>query len=323
MKRHLALAIACLFLTRTVTYGDVVGSGGVPKGGGSGAGVTFPMNIPGGSGAAPSLRFSADQSGFWQRAATVFDASIAGIGTHEFSNGGANVATGLMLGNALALGWVSGTTPAGAGDTIMVRDAAATIQMGIDVNGAPVSQSIKGPDGITGTDLKGGNMTVAPGKGTGAGAAAAYNVNRNLMLGTGTTAQSQANAETICESKTLSNTSATTTALATVALASNAAGAVQVTISVQCNDGTNFDSDLLTSYVAYVNKAGAITFGTPVTTASAASNNSGSCTVAPTFTAGASLINVNVTPVITTITPTTTTAFLEVHNFGAGAVACQ
>jgi hypothetical protein len=145
------------------------------------------------------------------------------------------------------------------------------------------------------------------------------------MTGAGSGAQALASAITVCESKTLSNTTAQAQTIAIIDLASNSSGAGRATISVQCNDGTNFDSDLVTTYVGYVNKAASLTIGTPVTTASAAANNSGSCTIAPTWIAGTNQILLKVTPVITTITPTTTTGFYTVETFGpsAVAVACQ
>jgi hypothetical protein len=177
----------------------------------------------------------------------------------------------------------------------------------------------------TGANIVGGSLTLAPGAGTGSAAGSSVAVKRALMTGAGSGAQALASAITVCESKTLSNTTAQAQTVAIIDLASNSSGAGRATISVQCNDGTNFDSDIVTTYVGYVNKAASLTIGTPVTTASAAANNSGSCTVAPTWIAGTNQILLKVTPVITTITPTTTTGFYSVETFGTSsvAVACQ
>lgn len=178
--------------------------------------------------------------------------------------------------------------------------------------------------GGTDTNVKGANATIQAGIGTGNAAGTQLVLNRNLMGATGTTAQSVANAFGVCESKILSNTSATLTTLATIGLASNSAGGASGTITVTCTDGTNFDSDTVSFNVSFVNKAGTITVGTAAVTASTAANNSGSCTVAPTFTAGASLLNINVTPVISTIVPTTVTGYLNISAAnGAGAITCQ
>ncbi len=67
---------------------------------------------------------------------------------------------------------------------------AATLQLGQDVNGAAVSQTIQACNGITGTDKTGGNFTVASGKGTGAGAVSSLIFSTPTALVSGTTAQS-------------------------------------------------------------------------------------------------------------------------------------
>lgn len=54
-------------------------------------------------------------------------------------------------------------------DTVVGRAAAATVQLGTDVNGSPVAQTLKAHNGITGTDVAGANLTLAAGVGTGAG----------------------------------------------------------------------------------------------------------------------------------------------------------
>lgn len=218
----------------------------------------------------------------------------------------------------------------GTEDTFLSRDAAATIQLGQDLNGTAISQTLKGPDGITGTDKSGGSFTVLPGKGTGAGTGAQVNLGRNITLATGTTQQSQIpSAFTTCPSKILSNSTGTATAIVNITLPNNSAGAGRATISVQCSDGTNFDADLVTSYDSYVNKAGTLTIGTAVTTGTSAANNSGSCTIAPTWVAnGTTSIDLKVTPVISTISPTTTTTTVNFENLGGilgggGVVTCK
>lgn len=228
----------------------------------------------------------------------------------------------LRINSAAQIGWTN-SFPGTANDTLLTREAAATIQMGLDVNGAATAQTLKAHDGITGSNIAGANLTLASGRGTGNAAASSVHIQTPSMLATGTTAQTLVDRFVACESKTLSNTTATLTNIATVSVPSNSGGAARITVSVRCDDGTNFDSDLVTSYAAFVNKAGTLTIGTAVTTGTAAANNSGSCTVAPTFTAGTNSVDINVTPVITTITPTTTTAAVNIENFGTGSVTCK
>lgn len=208
-------------------------------------------------------------------------------------------------------------------DLLLNREAAATLQMGADVNGAPVAQTLKAHDGITGTDKIGANLTIASGIGTGAGNGAQVNLNRTNALATGTTAQSSTNGFVVCESKILSNTSATTTTLATIGLASNTGGGASVSISVVASDGTNFDAETQTANLSFVNKAGTFTISTPTITASSAANNSGSATIGFTATGASSLISLKVTPVFTTIVPTSVRAYIEIFNHSAGAVTCQ
>lgn len=80
-------------------------------------------------------------------------------------------------------------TTAAARDAILARDAAASIQMGVDVNGAAVNQTFKAHDGITGTDVAGASLTIAGGRGTGAGTGASVILSTATTLATGITAQ--------------------------------------------------------------------------------------------------------------------------------------
>lgn len=75
-------------------------------------------------------------------------------------------------------------------DLLMVRAAAAVLQLGADLNGAAISQTLQACNGITGTDKTGGNFTIASGKGTGAGTVSQVLIQTPTALGSGTTAQS-------------------------------------------------------------------------------------------------------------------------------------
>lgn len=180
--------------------------------------------------------------------------------------------------------------------------------------------------GGSGADNAGSSVTIAPGASTGT-AVAAVNVQRNLELASGSTAQTQVPGLTVCPRKILSNTSATAQTIAIIDLPSNSAGGAEAHITVTCTDGTNFDSETVSSVNSFVNKATAITLGSAggVTTATTAANNSGSCTIAQTWIAGTNQILLKVTPTFTTIVPTLTYAYVEVitHQASATAVACQ
>jgi hypothetical protein len=129
------------------------------------------------------------------------------------------------------------------------------------------------------------------------------------MQASGTTAQTSANAWSVGQSKTLSNTSATAQTIATITLGSNAGGGCAGTFTLVATDGTNFDSETQSFNVSFVNKAGAVTVGTPAITTSTAANNSGSATLGITAVANGNNIDIKVTPVFTTIVPTTVTLY--------------
>lgn len=174
----------------------------------------------------------------------------------------------------------------------------------------------------TGTDVAGGNVLVSPGTGTGAGAGAKGVVRRNLVLGTGTTTQSQADAFVSCESKILSNTSATATTLATIAVATTKGGGAQWTTTISA-ESTEVDAEIQTCNATWVNKAGTVTVSTPVCTATSAVGTSGSTTVGSTIVASGTNVLIKATPVFTTIVPTTVTSFINISNNGHGSVTCS
>lgn len=117
------------------------------------------------------------------------DPAIGGFTTDIGTNGTSVVvtlSTGFfrVAGNLLYLG--------ANNDLALVRSAAAVLQLGSDLNGAAVSQTLQAANGITGTDKTGGNFTFASGKGTGAGAVSSLVFQTPTVLTTGTTAQSLA-----------------------------------------------------------------------------------------------------------------------------------
>jgi hypothetical protein len=186
-----------------------------------------------------------------------------------------------------------------------------------DANGTPVDQTISVQNAITGSDLPGGHFTIDAPLGTGLGATSKVSINRAIMKATGATAQTATNAFAVGQSKTLSNTSATAQTVATITLGSNAGGGCSGTFTLVATDGTNFDSETQSFNVSFVNKAGAVTVGTPAITTSTAANNSGSATLGITAVASGNDIAIKVTPVFTTIVPTTVTLYpIITHSTG-------
>lgn len=237
-----------------------------------------------------------------------------GANTYEFSIGNSTVMmrwlsalVPVVVRTALGIS----TDPRTVGpDLILSRRAAANFSLGAaDVNGVPVAQTLSVQNAITGSNLPGSVFTIAGPLGTGTGAGAATKLQRGLMQASGTTAQTLSDAFAIGQSKTLSNTSATAQTVATITLGSNAGGGCSGVFTLVATDGTNFDSETQSFVVSYVNKAGAITVGTAAITASTAANNSGSATLGITAVANGNNIDIKVTPVFTTIVPTTVTLF--------------
>jgi hypothetical protein len=230
---------------------------------------------------------------------------------------------------ATASAWIidnAGVFQAGStADVFLSRAAAANWQIGAANAASPVAQTVsfQGSRGGTDSNVAGTASQVQSSLGTGNAAGAQLSLSRAVMGGSGTTQQAAAHAFTVCESKTLSNTSATTTTVATIGAASNSAGGLTAFITVTASDGTNFDAETQSLNVSFVNKAGTFTISTPTITTSSPASNSGSTTIGATVTGASSLISLKVTPVFTTIVPTTVTVYVEIHNHSAGAVACQ
>lgn len=124
---------------------------------------------------------------------------VTGSGNFGFNNNILLNSSGIQTGNgAQALRFGTGSA-AGTMDTIIRRAAAATVQLGTDVNGSPVAQTFKAHDGITGTDIGGANLTITSGKGTGAGTVSSLIFQTPAVLSTGTTVQTLTTRLTLVE----------------------------------------------------------------------------------------------------------------------------
>lgn len=115
-----------------------------------------------------------------------------GIGANAYytSSGGQAAAAGTAIGITNAWQVTNGFVV--GGNVGLVSGGSAILQMGVDTNGAAVSQQLQAANGITGTDRTGGNFTLASGKGTGAGAVSSLIFQTPTVLASGTTAQSLA-----------------------------------------------------------------------------------------------------------------------------------
>jgi len=118
--------------------------------------------------------------------------ALFGYGGVAYVNVGAS-GNGIIIGQANSwLGFISGTPDSNNPDVRLVRGgAAATLQMGQDVNGAAINQIIQAANGITGTDKTGANLDIGSGKGTGAATESAITLSTPTAVASGTTAQTR------------------------------------------------------------------------------------------------------------------------------------
>lgn len=144
---------------------------------------------PNGSAAAPTYSFSSFGTSGIYGATNTIGFGINGNAQFVMNSGG----TGFRLGASMGIGWSNTNSDATATiDLSLSRETTATLQMGVDVNGAAVAQTFKSHDGITGTDIAGANLILAGGRGTGAGAVGNLIFQTSSLLGSGTTAQTLA-----------------------------------------------------------------------------------------------------------------------------------
>lgn len=208
--------------------------------------------------------------------------------------------------------------------SILNREAAGTVQLGQDVNGSPVNQTLKAHDGITGTDVKGASLTLEPGLGTGAGVSNPLTLNRVVTKATGTTAQTYAPVIVACPTKILSNTSATVQTVATVTTTSTTGGNVTMDYTVVANNGTLQDVDGGLVKVGWNNNAGTVAAAMTAVALQSDSDASGTLAATPTATVATNVVSIKLTPTWVTIVPTTVTALITFTLGTTGdTVVCQ
>lgn len=150
---------------------------------------TQPVTVSAGTSASPSIKDSVSGGGIW------FFSGYPQLNSQASTwlFGGQTLpgsVYGLGIRGSGFVGFTGGDTGSGSAvDTALMREAAAVMQIGQDVNGAAVAQTLKAHDGITGTDIAGANFTLAGGRGTGIGASGNLILQTSPALATGTSAQ--------------------------------------------------------------------------------------------------------------------------------------
>ena len=151
--------------------------------------------------------------------------------------------------------WAAGTDSFAAFDTIITRESAATVQLGVDVNGTGVAQTVKAPDGITGSNVAGGRMILAAGRGTGNATSGNNELQTAPKLASGTAAQVlETRLMVVAGQKDLTDNTVATFGVSTLGNDTFAGGTIQYCV---------YAADATTSGV----ECGAVDFaGTDVTT---------------------------------------------------------
>lgn len=276
------------------------------------------VQVIAGASGAPAIKFATGtNAGFYNRAANRITVTGGGAQVIEFDN------SAMYLASGTPIYFLSGALGTGIG-TAITQETTATVQLGEDVNGAPVNQTLKAHDGITGTDVKGASLTLSPGLGTGAAVSNPLTLNRVVTKATGTTAQTYSPAMVVCPTKILSNTSATAQTIATITTTSTTGGAVTVDYSVVANNGTLQDTDSGVVKVAWNNNAGTVAATMSAVALQTDSDASGTLATTPTATVATNVVSIKFTPTWVTIVPTTVTgwATFTIHSSG-DTVACQ
>lgn len=296
MKKRYLLPLALLLAV--VVRADVETSAVPPPMGGGGAtfsggAITTPLLAPDGTNTAPAFSFSgASTQGFYRSGSqTVYAASSADIWWTAASN--------IVMRNNGTYRFNSGTAAGGGTDDVFVgREGAAILQLGNDVNGAAVAQTLKSHDGITGSDVAGANLTVAGGRGTGAGTPGDLILQTASPLATGTTAQTLVTRYQ-SEGSIRSLTDATATTVITVTTGNDLACGGQIFFTAEAADAANHQATSgIVSFAAADNAAGdggeACASGLAGTNVSAAT--SGTLTVTTdAVDGGADLCNIRLT----------------------------
>jgi hypothetical protein len=213
-------------------------------------------------------------------------------------------------------------------DTTLSREAAAIFQLGLDVNGATVANTLKAGDGITGTNVSGAALTLAGGRATGSAAGGDLRLQGSAALASGTTAQTLGDRMYIrAQQKTLTESAAT--AFAQVSVASGAFTGGEVNYTIVASDGTDHQSRHGRINFSAVNKAGTETCvmapGTvdQTTDGNAGAISSGTLTYAVTCaTTPTNGIQFEVNAV-SSLTQTTLAVFWSIRLDGPGTVTPQ
>lgn len=209
------------------------------------------------------------------------------------------------------------TTP----DAYLMRDAAATLQMGQDA-ASPVAQKFKAADG-SGTDKAGANLTVAGGQSTGTGRGGDLVFQTSPSGSTGSSVNSHSE-RAHYSAKAVALTESTATTFANIAIASSKFAGAVIHSTVNAGDSTDFQALTSVVNVSAVNKAGTVTATlTQVDGTTAASSGTLTCTYTAVANGNSVDIKANAVSSLTQTTLNATWAIVSLNGDGTSVVTAQ
>jgi hypothetical protein len=250
--------------------------------------VSTLLTIPAGSTASTGTLLGNDTD-TWIGSAAAGNISFYTNNVERFRMGTGGAFT--MAGSQLSFGSLA------VPDLLFGREAAATFELGTDVNGAAVAQTIKAHDGITGTDVAGANLTSAGGRGTGAGQPGDRIISTGTQLATGTTAQTLVTRFHV-EGGTRTLTDATATTVFTVTTGNDLSCGGTLFFTVEAADAANQQTTSGEAHFAAADNAagaGGEACTAAVTGTNVSAATSGTLTVTADATTGTDLCNIRLT----------------------------
>ena len=210
-------------------------------------------------------------------------------------------------------------------DACINHEAAATFQLGVDVNGAAVAQTLKAHDGITGSNVAGANLTIAGGRGTGTGTGGNLILQTSPSLASGTTAHTLDTRQMIvAKAFALTDNTAATFAVVTLGNDTYSGGSIEycivagdaTTAGTECGRGDFSVLDVTAGAGGEV-----CTFTKVGTPAQALSGSTLAVTLATTT--GTDLCNLRITADTNIATPTTLELRYQIVNPGGRVITPQ
>ena len=186
------------------------------------------------------------------------DLSIYVGGARNFAFGGTTL---YFLGSSPTILLNSDTAPTlsfgGSSDVTLTRDGAARLQLGTDA-ASPTNQGLKAADG-SGTNKTGAALNVGGGQSTGTGRAGHVIIHTGM---TGSSTGSSLNSYTtraFYRAGSVTLTESTATLISNVAVASGKIAGGTLVVTVNADDGTDFQALTSTLNFSIINKGGTVT----------------------------------------------------------------